>query len=269
MSRKLILIGIWSLLVVTLFVILGLTSDRHGNSRCREVQIKINYPAGDYFINEQDIRNYIILLGDSVKGEKLSQINIQALEEMITQNPYVSGVRVYATLDGVIKIEVSQRKPIVRVQNAINQKFYISDDGIIMPLNPGRPARVLLASGNIFEIQASDINLNIKEIKTAADSALARTALYRIYNIASYIDKNPFLKAQIEQIYLNKKGDFELIPLVGKQLIILGDANDIKEKFDNLQIFYKQGLSHEGWDKYDTINLKYRNQVVCTKIKEQ
>ena len=74
---------------------------------------------------------------------------------------------------------------------------------------------------------------------------------------------------KIDEWFEGWEGDFELIPLVGKQLIILGDANDIKEKFDNLQIFYKQGLSHEGWDKYDTINLKYRNQVVCTKIKEQ
>jgi cell division protein FtsQ len=32
-----------------------------------------------------------------------------------------------------------------------------------------------------------------------------------------------------------------------------------------LMTFYKEGLNKVGWNAYLTINLKYKNQIVCTK----
>ena len=33
----------------------------------------------------------------------------------------------------------------------------------------------------------------------------------------------------------------------------------------HLQLFYEQAIPKVGWDKYEMINLKYKNQIVCTK----
>jgi cell division protein FtsQ len=46
---------------------------------------------------------------------------------------------------------------------------------------------------------------------------------------------------------------------------VFGTGDDIEIKFEKLMLFYKEGLSRVGWDKYSTINLKYKNQIVCTK----
>jgi cell division protein FtsQ len=57
----------------------------------------------------------------------------------------------------------------------------------------------------------------------------------------------------------------ELVPKIGKQLIIFGDAADAREKLENLATFYRKVMSQKDWDLYKTINLKYKNQVVCSK----
>jgi cell division protein FtsQ len=72
----------------------------------------------------------------------------------------------------------------------------------------------------------------------------------------------------IGQVYLEKNGDFILIPLLGDQKIIFGSAyseQEIKEKFDRLKVFYEEAMPYEGWDKYDEISVKYEGQIVCRK----
>ena len=52
---------------------------------------------------------------------------------------------------------------------------------------------------------------------------------------------------------------------MGSHKIILGSAHDLEKKFEKLKVFYRKGLEKVGWDRYQTINLKFENQVVCTK----
>jgi cell division protein FtsQ len=265
MKRKAIYIVVWTLLIIALAVVLGFIVRRHGSSKCSGVQILMHYPADDFLVTKQDIQQYIDKMGDSLKGEPLSYIDIEQLEKMILANPYVSHADVYMTLDGIVTIDVAQRKAIVRVQNYYNECFYISDDGCIMPINPGKPAYVPIASGQIREIRNYDLKLNIDTLR---DTTTVKTTLYRIYKLAEYIACDTFLNAQIAQIYIDKNNEFELFPLVGRQVILFGDADNMAEKFGNLLVFYKQGLAMQGWEKYDTINLKFHNQVVATNIEK-
>ena len=64
---------------------------------------------------------------------------------------------------------------------------------------------------------------------------------------------------------MNQQQEIELIPRVGNQRILLGDADSLDNKFRNLYIFYKQALPRAGWGTYRTINIKYANQVVGVK----
>lgn len=84
-----------------------------------------------------------------------------------------------------------------------------------------------------------------------------------LLKLTELINQNIFLKAQISEIYVNSKGEYDLIPQLGNHLIRFGTMNDARAKLNNLDIFYRKALICEGWDKYETINLKYKNQVVC------
>ena len=77
-----------------------------------------------------------------------------------------------------------------------------------------------------------------------------------------------FLTTLIQQIYVNKDKEIELYPAIGNHKIVFGDAQNLNEKFNKLKLFYTEGLNKsDAWTKYSIINLKYKNLVVCTKIK--
>ena len=90
--------------------------------------------------------------------------------------------------------------------------------------------------------------------------------LKNIFALAKFISDDKLWNSQIEQVYINRAGEFELVPRVGPHLILLGDIDDYAGKFEKLEIFYKEGLNNVGWNHYSKINLKFKDQIVCTKI---
>jgi cell division protein FtsQ len=86
-----------------------------------------------------------------------------------------------------------------------------------------------------------------------------------IIALANYITGDPFWNAQIVQVYVNRKMEFELVPRVGAQIILFGDGNRLEQKFFKLGTLYREGFRQKGWNHYEFINLKYNHQVICTK----
>ena len=84
-------------------------------------------------------------------------------------------------------------------------------------------------------------------------------------NFATTCQVHQFWNDQVVQIYVNALGEYELIPRVGAHHILLGSMDQWETKLKNLELLYDQGLSRYGWNTYQTINLKYTNQVICTK----
>jgi cell division protein FtsQ len=89
--------------------------------------------------------------------------------------------------------------------------------------------------------------------------------LSAIFLLARLIQADKFLEAQTEQIFINEHHEIELVPKIGNQLILLGNSNRMEEKLRKLKAFYTEGIRYNGWETYQSINLKYKNQIVCTK----
>ena len=96
-------------------------------------------------------------------------------------------------------------------------------------------------------------------------SELTESRREMLSGVLKLIDKDGFLKAQITSIEFDENNELIVYPRVGEHKIILGKAQDLVKKFEKLKIFYRQGLEKIGWDRYSHINLKFDNQVVCTK----
>ena len=156
-------------------------------------------------------------------------------------------------MDGIIRVEISQRQPILRVMNQFDQNFYIDQHGLKVPLSNNFTARVIAANGYIDEVFGSKVDTLHTEI--------AR----EIFRTADFISKDSLWSAQIAQIYVDQDHQIELIPRVGTNRILLGNADSLETKFSNLLTFYKKAIPQVGWDRYKTINIKYANQVVGIK----
>ncbi len=121
-----------------------------------------------------------------------------------------------------------------------------------MPLSPNFTLRIPVATGNFKDSYNNSGAINDPMIK-------------EVFNIADFISKDEFWSAQVEQIYLNENKEFEFIPRLGDHTILIGKNENLQEKLDKLMIFYKEGLKNTGWDNYNTINVKYEGQIICTR----
>jgi len=201
-----------------------------------------------------------------ISGKPIGWINIRQIENSIKMQAYVEKVHIYESLDGYIFIDVKQREPILRIINCKYETFYVDGSGRLLPPNPFYPARVLVANGNISHSYIANRNFRIETPMTGDTLGPADTLLLDLYKLALYINRDRFLKAEIDQIFVTPSSEFELVPKVGNHIIMLGRADDLDGKFKKLLAFYKQGLNIIGWNKYNYINIKYKNQVVCSKL---
>jgi len=241
----------WLVSLGGLVVLMSFIEVKKSTTICKAVKVYI--PGSQYFIDKQEV-DHILQLGNyALVGARMDRIDTHGLENSLKANPFIEYAKVYGDMDGTLVIEISQRQPIMRMLNRFDQDFYIDKHGLKLPLSPNFTARVLAVNGFIEEPFGGKV-----------DSL--RTQLARdVFATAKYIQQDALWSAQIAQVFVNENKEIELIPRVGTQRILLGNADSLEVKFKNLLGFYKQALPKVGWAAYKTINIKYTNQVIGIK----
>jgi len=265
MIKKILIILIWIILIAGFGFLLGFAEKEHQATICNKCDVLIKYNSDDYFITVDDIDAFFNAKGIKIKGAPLADIDVGELEDALFTIPYVEDADVSMTIDGDVNIKIVQKRPIVKVYNQYGRNFYIEDKGGLIPSSDNYTARLLVANGFIGDYYSPFTRLNVTD-SLGMDTLVMNTAAYKIFRMAQYINEDDFWRAMIEEIYINSKGEIEMYTKIGEHSIIFGDINNMDEKFNKLLVFYKQGLNKVGWSKYKTLNLKYKNQVVCSKI---
>ena len=244
---------------------MGFVNKEQDSLLCKSLDIRV-YQDGDLcFLNKKDIAQLIRDRGDSIIGQPKSRVNIPAIEHKLNSHEDIANAEVYMTIDGKVKVDVKQRKPVIRIINTSGESYYIDDEGKLMPLSSKYTAKVSIANGAISESYIKNYKHSLTDI-SKENEVKKNNMLGELYAMATYINADEFWKAQVQQIYIDSLNDMEIVPMVGNQKIIFGDTTAMDEKFKKLIIFYQQGLNTTGWwDKYSVINLKFKNQIVGTK----
>ena len=195
-----------------------------------------------HFVSEGDLLYMLRKAGLDPVKHPMSEVNTERIEGELLRNEMIARVEAYKTPSGLVKMEVTQKMPILRIMG-VRGNYYVDNLGTTMPISRRYVARVPIASGYV-------------------EKELAVTDLYKF---ALFLQGNEFWNDQIEQIYVYPDNEVELIPRVGSHRIMLGPLEGFEEKLANLRLFYEQAIPKMGWEKYSMINLKYKNQIVCTK----
>lgn len=264
MWTKIIRISGITLGVGSLFVLLVAAVTTSNDAVLKRVLVDIDYGGENYFVERDEIEEAVFDLGYIPDSTRINSIDPGHIEYLITNQAFIESSEVYKELNGDLHVDVVVRKPIVRVYNDLGTSVYIDRHGMIMPLSSHFTARTPIANGNITLMLHSFIGRHIDELPELTqhpDSKLIK----EIFKTAQIIAKEDFYSAQFNQFYVTREGEIELIPRVGDHRVIIGDSKDLERKLKKLWHFYDKGLSKTGWNEYETINLKYANQVVCTK----
>lgn len=259
---KWVKIALWSLFTIGVIVLLVMVRSIQNDRVLEEPEIIVEKIGEDPFLTENELLEKLELEGLFRKGMRREDLKLEAIENYISNISQVDEVKVYTQIGNAWKIKVKLKRPVIRVFNKYGESFYLDEEGVIVETTPSHTARSIVASGEIFDrIDGESVPDIINN-----DSLISIRKLDDIYRISNYVCYDPLFRSLIGQIYLDKKGDFTLVPLVGDQKIVFGKADsesEVKAKFEKLRTFYHEGMPYVGWETYSEINVKYEGQIVC------
>lgn len=254
----------WILLAAGVIIVFIFSNQQEQKKKINNPQISIHVEGENTFLTEKELWQRLKFNRLVYDGQANNSFNIEKIERSISRMTEVKNVKVFKNIGNHWFVKIILRKPIARIFNVYGQSYYIDEDGFMMNRSNLHTARVLIFSGFIKD-KFSDKSL--PDIINN-DSLKSIKKIDEIYYISNYVCKDTFLSKLITQVYLEKNGDFILIPIVGDQKIVLGpivSKQQMTEKFDRLKIFYNEAMPYEGWDKFDEISVKYEGQIVCRK----
>lgn len=251
-AKKIVKIILVSLLVVGLVAYVAyamiMMSKPDPNARCSSVQLVVKENSQARFITEKEVEEMLRKEGLYPKGELMSSVDTKKIEDLIRANDFIEKVECYKTSDNKLCVNIEQRTPVLYVMPNGSDGYFVDAQGNIIT-RTNYVANLITATGAIDKKFASG---DLKDL-------------------AMFIRSDEFWNSQVEQIYItrdkHKIPQVEIVPRVGDHIVKFGPIDDFEKKFAHLKEFYKKALSSAGWNKYDTIDLKFDNQVICTKKK--
>lgn len=239
---RIISIAVGLLMLGYIVVATFFLQEHKGGGVCHDLQIVVKDSLDKHFVTEADVIDQLKRAGLNPINKDIRSVNTDKIEEELMKNEMISRVEAFKTPSNLIKLEVVQKIPILRVIGTYGS-FYVDNQGSTMPVSRRYTAHLPVASGYVEK----------------------PFAMNELYKFALFLRENDFWNNQIEQIYIHADREVELIPRVGSHRILIGSFDGFEEKLSRLQLFYDQVIPKMGWNKYSVVNLKYKNQIVCTK----
>jgi cell division protein FtsQ len=239
-----------SLLLLILLVFLWSKLNFTGKNRMiSEINVQIEADTNCRFLNPQEVIKTIETKFGSPIGKSAAEISLTKMEQVLSAIPYIEKVTAYVGFDGVLKLKIRERKPMIQIVNDIGQEFYLDSFGIQIPRKENCQPNIIIASGKI--------NIASKP-GTVSNLPIATELL----NLGKFMYYNQYWDAQFEQCYVDNYNQLLLIPRVGSHSIAIDNTQNMSQKFENLSLFYRKGLQTVGWNKYVQIDLSIPNQVI-------
>lgn len=213
------------------------------NKLCESFEVVIADSNRVQFVLTRDIERLVKRHNLHPVGKSFGDINTLAIRDTILTNQLVETAEVYTTPAGGIVAAIRQRQPVIRVITSQGRSYYVDQERRIMPVTPAFTVYVPVVTGAVTETMARE----------------------ELYDFAMFLQRNADWDAWIEQIEVRSNDDVVLIPRAGDFSIVMGSLKDYPVKLSKFIRFVDQGLNVLGWNRYSEINLKYENQVVCTR----
>jgi cell division protein FtsQ len=212
-------------------------------------EIDLKAVSGVYFVEEKEIGGIINSGFPALKaGLPVSEVPLAAVETRLSGHPFIKSVQTSIGQKGILKVTINQHEPIARIARPMAADGYITTEGLIIPTSPSYTSRVLILEGAYAE-QLMDHG--------SVDS------MPELMPLIEFVTGDEFWSAQVNELEINRKDDIRLHQQVGKQVIEFGDALDFESKFRRIEVLYKEILPRKGWNAYERISVKFKNQIVC------
>ena len=236
------------LLCACVFVVLS-ASKWQGEKRVMGVHIEIENEDYCQFVSKEEIQK-ILFEKRHIKPSSLviGKVDLKKMEAILATNPWIETAQIFIDNKKTLHVNVTQRVPRLRVFDRIGNTYYLDSNKHELPISD---------QYTHYEV----LFVNVPQIKNDSLGDLLKS---RMLSISKFIKQDTFWLAQTAEVVVNSHNDFQIIPVLGKHKILLGDANDLKHKLENVFAFYQNVLKKIGWDKYEIVDARFKDQIVSS-----
>jgi len=251
--RKILSLTLWCTIGAGALVLLVAAIGYRNNKSCKGYKVDITGGAsGVLFIDKKQIVDLLsAACGGRLQDRPTASFNLRRMEGMLEKNVWIKDAELFFDNMGILRVNVVEREPVARIFTVEGSSFYIDSSGAQLPLSDKLTTRLPVFTG----YPTARIRMH------GPDSALTS----QIRQLGAFVRSDSFWMAQIAQLDITADKRFELVPTVGNHLIGFGDGSDYEAKFHRLFVFYKEVLSHVGFDKYARVDVAYAGEVIGTR----
>ena len=239
----------WLMLMAALTGITLMAARFQADEVIRDVKAEVLLlEKGNNLILPEDIVKTVVKKFGPLEGLPIDMVDMRGIEQFLSTSPYVREAYVFLGASGTLTLSIRQRMPIMRVVDNHGTHWYIDADTVRMPVSRNFTARVPLVNGDFPATQ---------DLKTWPVQSL--------FEITMMLQENEFMGSLIDQIYFESKERIWLVPRIGPSKILIGNTNELDDKVERLQKFYKKALPSTGWDTYAYVDTRFAGQIVAKK----
>ena len=258
MVKKILKIALWVITGAALVVLFVFGRKWYLDTPLRGIDFQLERSHLKGFVEKDSVVSYAKAICDMEHHNTISNINLTGVKKLLDGNPWIEYASAYIGLNDTLVIKAKEFEPVLRVYNQSHRSVYVTREGIIFPSSPRYSPRVIIASGNYrFPTPSKSSCVN--------DSIYAASGIAEALAIALAIEEDAFLAGNIGQIYRDEHNEYELMVNNLSAKVILGDIDAVNDKLSRLAILLEKYSGTEELKAYKSLNLKYKNQIVCTK----
>ena len=226
-----------------------------GSRLCEGLAVVIKDSLENHFVSASDVRKFLDKGYGRYTGLPIDSIDLVKVEEIVNGRSAVLQSQAYVTKDGVLHVDVTQRKPVVRFQKK-DGGFYADAQGYIFPLQNSFASHVQIIDGHIPLAANSGYKGELNDPKE-------KKWFEDIMKLVNHMEGSAELKDMIVQIHVAENGDLVLIPREGNERFIFGQPGSIEDKFMRMRKYYTAVVPEKGSGKYKVVDLRFEGQIVC------
>lgn len=228
-------------LALSLYLVIGLatTNGMASEAQCNGVKISVSQNAMSPFVTADDIDHELGGIVASADTALAASYNLRDIEHRLAALSIIESVNCQRLANDVIAIDVVPMVPVARVFDN-RGSYYINKAG-----------KHLLASAR-YQIDVPVIIVDNDSLTNASE----------IIPLLDQINTNATWAQLVGALKVDRRGDIYIVPTVSGHIINIGDGSNFDDKMKRLFAFYNQVLDVKGWNYYDTISVKYANQVI-------
>ncbi|MBD5328346.1 MAG: hypothetical protein HDS03_00410 [Bacteroides sp.] len=177
-----------------------------------------------------------------IKGEPLNKLNTLAIEKYLSDLNTFESVNCMISSGGRLKIEIVPLVPVMRLFIG-DKSYYVNKDGKQIDSKAEFYTDAPVVTGKF--------NANFEP--------------WEVVPLVKFIAKDPMLKELVAMVEAQDSQNLLLVPRMLGHVVNFGDTTRLEEKKEALKLFYRKVMPYKGWEEYDTISVKFRDQVVATR----